>query len=351
MRRSSAPIQLALWIGRKGRGAAHLRWGQRELVVHVAALQVVAVQGDDNDRLEAGLGLTSGGDWFADASSAVASGQVSQAEANAIVKRALADTLREFLLAPDATVTFDTQVVAEVKSLTISYPHLVTELVLGPAGEDLVPVFLPSPALVLRRLPDFLRRVGLLGLTEEAMAVLAKINDQRTAQEIADPSPHGRDLALRLLAAAVGGGLVEAALKPVDAPLAPEPEPEMEARPRRRMWLWVLLLLAVAAAVIVLVLLQPWKRTHAAGLGGPWGVAVDMGCQSTDMERLYRRQNQDRDNLRLVKFMNGDQPCYRLVWGHFADRASAEQASKQLPDGLLARGFAPHAVLPESTSP
>jgi hypothetical protein len=349
MRRAAAATQLALWVGRKGRGSAHLRWAGRELVLFVTGLQVVGVQGDDQGRLEAAFGLTSGGEWFVDASAAVASGQVTQAEANAVIKRVLAETVAEFLRAADATVSFDSRPLAEPEGLTISYPHLIMELVLAGDGDELVPVFLSDPSLVMRRLPDFPKRVGALGLTDEAMAIFAKINDQRSAQEIADPSPHGRDLAVRLLAAAVGAGLVEASPRVAEMPLAMEAVEEEPSH--RRLWLWVLLAVALIAVVVALVLTQPWKSARAAGTGGPWGVAVDMGCQSTEMERLYRKQNQDRDNFRLVRTPNGDQTCYRLVWGHFRDRESAERAARSLPDGVLTRGFGPHAVLAESNSP
>lgn len=350
MRRAAAATQLALWVGRKGRGSAHLRWSGHELVVFVAGLQVVGVQGDDGGRLEAAFGLTPKGEWFADAGAAVEAGLVTQAEANAVVKRALADILGEFLRASDPTVSFDSRPLAEPQGLTISYPHLIMELVLASDGEDLVAAFLPDPSLAIRRLPDFAHRVGKLSLTDEAMAILAKVNDLRSAQDIADPSPHGRELALRLLAAAVGAGLVEATPRVADAVLATEIAEE-ELPPRRRWWLWLLIAAALIAVAAVLAVTQPWRSGSSAGAGGPWGVAVDMGCQSTEMERLYRRQAQDRENYRLVKFQNGDQPCYRLVWGHFPDRESADRAARTLPEGVLTRGFGPHSVLAASATP
>jgi hypothetical protein len=195
MGRATTAGQLALWVGRRGKGSASLRWAEQDLVVHVSGLQIVGVEGDDRGHLEAAFGLTRGGEWFTQAAAAVAAGQVSQAEANAVVKRALAERLREFFLAPDAEASFESGPPPESPGLTISYPHLVVEMVLGSGGESLVDVFLPEPSLLLRRLPEFPKRVGALGLTEEAMAILAKINDQRSAQEIADPSPHGREVA------------------------------------------------------------------------------------------------------------------------------------------------------------
>jgi len=101
MERASVAGQLALWVGRKGKGSATLRWAQSELVLHVVGLQIVAVEGDDGGRLAAAFGLTESGEWFAQAAEAVGAGQVTQGEANAVVKRALSERLREFFVAPD----------------------------------------------------------------------------------------------------------------------------------------------------------------------------------------------------------------------------------------------------------
>jgi hypothetical protein len=346
----SAALQLALWVARKAKGTARLRWDGRELVLHFNNLQIVAVEGDDNDMLAPAFGLTSGGEWFRQAQGAVASGQVSQAEANAVAKRALADALRAFFLTPDASVTLDEDGGFEEGALTISYPHLAVELVLGGDGESLMPVFLPDPQLVLRRQPEFLRRVGALGLTDEAMAILAKINDARTAMEIAAPSPHGMDTALRLLAAAVAAGLTEAAPRAQEPRFVPTAFDEAEPRRRRGGWGWVIAFLLLGAAAVALYFVQPWKPRRVSGPGGPWAIAVDGGCQPAELERLYRRQDKDPESFSVVPFGQGQEPCYRLVWGHFPTRQTAEQAVATLPQGVLTRGFAPHVVQAESST-
>ena len=344
---------MALWVGRKGKGTARLHWADTELVLYVSGLQIVAVEGDDHERLTAAFGLTDGGEWFAEAAAAVAAGQVSQAEANAVVKRAVAERLREFFMAPDGEASFDSALPYEPKGLTISYLHLVMEMGLGPGGEELVGVFLPDPALILRRLPDFPKRVGALGLTEEGMAILAKVNDQRTAQEISDPSPHGRDLALRLLAAAEGAGLIEAVSRVAETPLSTaQAPPRFGLAPRRRVWPRLALALALAVGAALLLYFRPWESAIVVGGGGPWAVAVDGGCQPAELERLYRRQEQDKANLRVVPFGRGDGgQCYRLIWGHFPTKDAAEGTMAHLPAGVVARGFPPHVVRVEGSAP
>lgn len=317
----------------------------------VTGLQIVAVEGDDNERLAAAFGLTDGGEWFTEAVSAVNSGQVTQAEGNAVVKRALAEKLRDFFTAPDAEVTFETALRHEHQGITISYPHLVMEMVLGPGGEQIASALLPDPSLILRRLPDFPKRVGALGLTDEGMAILAKVNDQRTAQEIADPSPHGREVAVRLLGAATAAGLVEATDRIAEIPLNTTQPPRFGVAPRRRLWPWVLLILGLVAAVTALVVLRPWESVALVGGGGPWAVAVDGGCQPAELERLYRRQEQDKLNLRVVPFGRGESQCYRLIWGHFPSKEVAEDVISHLPANVTSRGFPPHVVRVEGSTP
>jgi len=352
MRSLSAASTLALWVGRKGRGVARLRWGQGELLLHITGSQIVGVEGDDREKLAAAFGLTSGGEWFAEARSAVSSGLVTQGEANAVVKQAIAERLHEFFLAADGEATFDSDVQPEAQGLTVSFPHLLIEMILGTGGKALEELFLPSPDLVLRRLPDFARRVGALALTQEGMAVLAKINDHRTAREIADPSPHGRDMALRLLAAAVGAGIAEATPRVAEVtfatPLAIEPAPRQR---RRSWWPWLVAALVVIAVLAALLLDLPSRGQAAVARGGSWGLAIDGGCQPAELERLYRKQEQDKASLRVVPYGQGSEQCFNLVWGGFATRDAAQAAQSQVPSALVARAFVVHVVNTEQRSP
>ncbi len=352
MRRVSAARQLALWIGRKGRGRAQLAWDDTTLALYVDGLQILGVEGDDGERLASAFGLVSSREWFREAQAAVSAGQVSQGEAAAVVKRALAARLKEFFLAADGTVTFDNELPLEPAQFTISYPHLIIEMMLGTGAEELAEVFLPDPELVLFRLPDFARRVGALGLTDEALAVFAKINDVRSAREIVEPSPHNRVLVLRLLATAVGAGLVDASPRLADVVLPPaEPIRATESAPRRAWLAWILVLAATGVVAAVLAVLRPWEESAAVTPHGPWAIAVDGGCQPAEVERLYRRQDANRGSFRVVPFGEGSERCYRLVWGRFPDRAAAEREMAALPDGVLTRGFAPHVVRTEEGAP
>ena len=326
-----------------------MQWGGQHLLLYISGLQILAISGYDRDRLTAAFGLTEG-EWFADAKAAIEAGQVTLAEATAVIKGTLVENLMEFFLAPDAEISFDSEIPFEDRGLTVSYPHLIVEMVLGPGGEALVERLLPSPEAVLRRLPDFPRRVGALALTEEGMAVLAKIDDRRSASEIAERSPHGSDTALRLLAAAAGAGLAEASAPVSEVTLAATSSPELIVESQSRRWLWVVVLVVVVAAVLALVI-RPWEGTGSGPATGPWSVAVDGGCQPAEVERLYRRKEQDPVRLKVVPFGRGDDQCYRLVWGGFASRDLAERAMVSLPSGVLARGFAPHVVKVEATTP
>lgn len=338
----SAAGQLALWIGRRGRGTAQLDWDRRSLVLHVVSGQVVGVEGDDGDVLSAAFGLTESREWFRQAQVAVETGQVSQGEAAAVVKRALAAALEEFFLAPDSRVVFEVDSEMDPGEFTISFPHLAVEMLLSSSNEQLVEVFLPDPGGVLRRLPDFARRAAALGLTDEGMLILAKINDVRSAREIAEPSPHGHGTVYRLLASAVAAGLAELTPRLEDMPFAAIAEPLPEKR-RSRWWLWMTLTLALLAVIAALLLARPSQLGQSAP-GGAWAVALDMGCQPADLERLYRRLDRHPEVLRVVPSGGGEDACSWLVWGSFATQDQAAQAAISVPSSFLSQGFPPHVV-------
>jgi hypothetical protein len=347
----SAALRLALWIGRGGKGSAVLRFGQGQLVLHLVGGHITAIEGNDGEILAAAFGLPPEGEWFAEARSAVAQKLVTPEEAGAVLKRALTQQLRAFFLAPDAEVEIFPGEPRPAGGFVISYPHVVYEMVLREGGEALVGVFLPDTSGVLRRLPGFTRKVSELQLPEEALAILAKINDARSVEAIAEPSPHGRELVLRLLAATVGAGLVELELPTLDEQPPALAEAPGEAPRKRRWWLWLLLaLLLLGAAAAYLFYFAPQKAASLPA-SGPWSIAVGGACQPAELELLYRLQAKDKQQLRVVPFGSSSEPCYRLVWGRFASQQEAERALATVPENLVQKGFAPHAVLVGNSSP
>jgi len=348
MAQHAAALRLASWIGKQGRGSALLRFGQERLVLHVDDGQITAVEGNDGEILTAAFGLPPEGEWFAEAREAVRQRLVTPEEAAAVLKRALTSQLRAFFSHPAAEVELFPGQPKAPGGFVISYPHVVYEMVLRDGGEELVEVFLPDASALLRRLPAFSRRLGELSLPEEALAILAKINDARSAEAIAEPSPHGRDMVLRLLAATVGAGLVEAAFPSVAERPIQVAEEAPVAKKRRRWWLWLLPLLFAGAVAWLLI---PTLRPPASTPGGPWALAIGGACQPAELEQLYRVQAKARDSLRVVPFGSSSGPCYRLVWGSFPSQEAAEEAKASVPPELLQKGFEPHAVLLGNPSP
>lgn len=348
MVRNSSALRLCSWIGRLGRGSALLRFGDQRLVLHVDAGAVTSVEGNDGEILAAALGLPPEGDWFAEARGAVAQKLVTPEEAAAVLKRALTSQLKAFFLDPEASLEIFPGEPRQASGFLISFPHVMYELVLKEGGEQLVPVFLPDPSAVLKRLPGFARWVGELHLPEEALAILAKINDQRSAEAIAEPSPHGREVVFRFLGATVGAGLVEVEAPPLEETQLQAGEPVLPS-PRRRWWWWALPVI-LALAVAAFLFLKPLAKPSVSAAQGPWSIAVGGACQPAELEQLFRLQAKDKEKLRVVPFGASGQPCYRLVWGFFASREEAEAALPSVPENLLQRGFQPHAVFVSDNS-
>lgn len=342
MVRNSAALRLSSWVGKLGRGSAVLRFGEQRLVLHVDAGAITSVEGNDGEILAAAFGLPPEGDWFAEARGAVSQKLVTPEEAAAVLKRALTSQLKAFFADPQASLELFPGDPRPASGFVISYPHVVYELVLREGGEGLVPVFLPDPSAVLKRLPGFSRWVGELGLPEEALAILAKVNDMRSAEAIAEPSPYGKDMVYRFLGATVGAGLVEAEELALEETQLETTEPEPPPRRKRRWW-WIFPAVLVVAAGLYLS--RPFLQPGPKSAQGPWSIAVGGACQPAELEQLYRLQARDKEKLRVVPFGDASQPCYRLVWGAFASREQAEAALSAVPESYLQKGFQPHAVL------
>ena len=217
---------------------------------------------------------------------------------------------------------------------------------------------LPELDIRLRRSADFLELYSPLRLSEEADLIVAKVNGQRTAGEIAGRSPHGHDDVLNLLAALVAAGMLEPApaeeAAELPAPVAVDEPPARRSR-RRRVPKWILLAALAAVLTLVLLIAVLWQRSGASvgnpGSGAEWGLVVDMGCEPQELQRVLRKVRQYPDGLRAVEAAGAEgSPCWRLIWGRFPSREAASRAIADIPAHLKLEGFTPHAVeLPPET--
>ena len=130
------------------------------------------------------------------------------------------------------------------------------------------------------------------------------------------------------------------------------PADEQEKAPRRRLpVLWIAgaaAALIVALAVIAFVMTrseEPVPVEVAAAPDLEWTLVIDMGCEPQDLQRVLKKAQENPKILRPVAADSGDgEPCWRLVWGRFADQAAAEAAIKQIPAELRRQGFDPHPI-------
>jgi hypothetical protein len=119
--------------------------------------------------------------------------------------------------------------------------------------------------------------------------------------------------------------------------------------PKRRIPVWMIgaaaLLLVIVLAVMAWVIGRDDAATSEVMGAGDWGVVVEMGCEPQDLQRMLKKRNQERKNLRTVKAdpTNGD-TCFRLVWGSFPTRSAAEEAVDGVPSNLIEEGFQPHVI-------
>jgi len=163
---------------------------------------------------------------------------VAETQAVGAVKELVQLSFAAWLLDPDRQLEIVDSDVAASESPTISAAHAVVELVLSSQDPAVARAILPELDTRLRRSADFLELYSPLRLSEEADLIVAKVNGQRTAGEIAGRSPHGHDEVLNLLAALVAAGMLEPApaeeAVEVPAPVAVDEPPARRSPPRRR---------------------------------------------------------------------------------------------------------------------
>jgi hypothetical protein len=72
---------------------------------------------------------------------------------------------------------------------------------------------------------------------------------------------------------------------------------------------------------------------------------VDLGCEPQELQRVLKKAHQYPDELLPVAAEASEgSPCWRLVWGRFPDRKTAQAAVKDIPSHLRLDGFSPHPI-------
>ncbi len=139
--------------------------------------------------------------------------------------------------------SFDRDAIAEPTDFRIGIHRLLLELFLRSRDRAFVHHSLPAPDAPLRRAEDFEDKFPTLGLTPDALAVVAAIDGRSTAAQISRRAPPDPFSVEKLLAALATLGLVHPEYaaeeppppRPAEAPIPPTPrEPPVAARPPLR---------------------------------------------------------------------------------------------------------------------
>ncbi len=277
---------------------------------------------------------------------------IPETQAMGAAKEILQRALHQWLMDPERGLTIDEDAPPAVDGTTISITHALVELVLADTEDNVARSILPSRDTVLQRSSGFLKLYPPLRLSEEADLIVAGITGSATADEIAAGSSHDRNEVLRLEAALVATGILEASepVIPDDDLEWPAVDVDDDGATRRRIPLWMIaavavaLLLAIVLAALVLLRGDGAAATAVDG-SGDWGVVVEMGCEPMDLQRMLRKRNLERKALRTVKAdpASGD-TCFRLIWGSFPSREAAQAAIIEVPSNLIEDGFEPHII-------
>jgi len=347
--------QLGQWIGRLEGGAARLGWAGGELILRVHKGRIRFVEGVGTAELCRQLKCETSGsiDLLEEARLLAVKGQVSEIQAMGAAKELLQASLRGWLLDGERELEVVEGEPDEVEGATVSISHTLVELVLSDTSGSTATAILPDLDMVLGRSPQFLDLYAPLRLSEEADLIVSKITGERTAQEVIDRSSHDEVEVLRLLAALVVTGILEpepALLLGADMDLLPAEE--VEKSPRRRVpVLWIAgaaAALIIALAVIAFVMTGSDEAAPVEVVAAPdleWALVIDMGCEPQDLQRVLKKAQENPKILRPVAADSRDgEPCWRLVWGRFADQAAAEAAVQEIPAELRRQGFDPHPI-------
>jgi hypothetical protein len=343
------------WTARRETGEVRFASSKGEIVLDVIDGKAVSVHGPDPTEVSRRLDITpvGKGDLLDEAMVIAAENDIPEAQAVGVVKEILQERIAAWMMDPDRRLELVSGDVLIGDGPTISMTHAVVELVLSDQGGRLAGMIMPDPDVLLKRADDFLELYSPLRLSEEADLIVAKVTGQRTAREISLRSPHGSDEVESLMAALVATGMLE------PTPLAEvevDPQPaapvvlSVEEAQRTKIPIWALVGVLAVVVAVVLILTAWWNRSPEqestpTAAGAEWAIAVDMGCEPQELQRVLQKSREHPRDLKPLSADAGDgSPCWRLVWGRFPNREAAESAIGEIPSGLVMEGFTPHAI-------
>jgi hypothetical protein len=343
------------WIARRETGSARLSWSGGEIVLGVSQGRINTVEGLDPEKLAARLGCVGAGEaeLLAEARALSDQHDIPETRSMGTAKELLQRALHEWLLDPDRGFDIETEPPIEVGGATISITHALVELVLADTDRNVAGIILPDPEIALQRSGAFLELYAPLRLSEEADLIVAGITGSSTVGAVASGSPHRPEEVVRLVAALVATGVLDATQPVVPSQDLewPGTDLDIEETARRRIPIW--LIGAAVALLVIVIAVSAWVllsgsddvEPAAASDAGDWGVVVEMGCEPQDLQRMLRKRNLERKTLRTVRAdPNDGDSCFRLVWGSFSTRQAAEQALGEVPSNLIEDGFQPHVI-------
>jgi hypothetical protein len=342
------------WIARRDMGSARLSWTGGEIVLGIRQGRIHRVEGVDPSELASRLGVEGVGqdELLAEARAMGRRHNLPETQAIGAAKEAVQSALLDWLRDPERRFDLDEGQPSEAEGATISVTHAMVELILADTRYLVADTVLPDRGVLLKRSGSFLELYAPLRLSEEADLIVADITGERTANQIAEQSPHGPDEVIRLVAALVATGMLEATepSAPVQDLEWPGTDLSEDEPTRRKIPTWMI---GAAAGVLLLIIVVLawvfWGGDEAADpatpAAGGWGVVVEMGCEPQDLQRMLRKKNTEPKALRTIIAESADgTDCVRLVWGSFDSMEAAEDAIAEIPAGIVEDGFEPHVV-------
>ena len=342
------------WIARRDPGSARLSWTGGEVVLGVRQGRIHSVEGLASEELAKRLACDSAGedDLLAEARILGQERGVPETQAMGTAKEILQDALHQWLMDPGREFTLDDGEPAHVDGATISITHALVELVLADTEHNVASSILPDADIALQRSSGFIELYAPLRLSEEADLIVASITGSATAEDIARESSHQTEEVVRLVAALVTTGVLEATEPVIPAHSLDWPDADLseEEHTWRKIPVWAIGVAAAALLIVIIVMAVVFmggdEEEEAAVVGsGDWGIVIEMGCEPQELQRISRKRNLERKALRTIiaDTTNGD-TCFRLVWGRFGTRGAAEEAMVDVPSNLVEEGFQPHVI-------